>query len=947
MVFQANQDINAAAQDVQTAINAATNDLPANLPAPMYRKANPNDDPIIALALTSKTQSAATLYECADTLIGQRLRQIPGISSVEIEGAATPAIRIDVDMHALNAMGLTIDDLRNSIRAANVASPTGMLSERGTRNTIIVNDRLLHARDFAKLIVAARNNGRTIRLGDVAHVYEGQEDLYQSAWFNHQPAVVLYAYARSGANSVATVDRIKATLPELRQFLSPGSQLTPFFDMTPTIRSSLHEVQITLCISVTVVILTMLVFLRRLAPTLLATVVIPLALAGSTIIMYVLGFTLNNLSLLALVISIGFVVDDAIVVIENIMRHINNGMAAKDAAYLGTREIGFTIVSITTSLIAVFIPILFSKGIIGAFFKEFAITLVAAIVVSMFVSLFLTPSLCAVFLKPDTPHAPPGKLARWLDNQHGRMLRGYSVVLDFSLRHARIVALIPLLLVGLTIVLASKVEKGAFPPQDTGLIFGRANSSATVSFAQMRERQAILAQMLRDDPAVAIVSVSLGSGRQGTTATFNIQLKTHAHGRRETTRVVVNRLSTKAQRFPQLNLRLRAVQDLPSEGGGGQARGAQYKVSLQGNDLAQLQQWLPKLKDGLKKSGKFTDVDTDVDNASLRQNIVVDRAKAARLGISMGAVDTALYGVFGQQTVSTIYSDDDQYHVVVNALPSQAATLQAIDAIHIPNGAGTMVSLNAIAHQEPSLSPPQIEHKNQFAIMSLSYNLAPGVSMGEAESIIQATISGLRLPEGIRLAEEDDFFSRANPDSFLKLIFIAIITVYIVLGILYESFVHPITILSTLPAAGVGALIELVITHTELSIISMIALILLVGIVKKNAIMMIDFALDAERSRAMTAFEAARTASIVRFRPIMMTTMVAILAAVPLAIGLGEGSELRRPLGIALIGGLIISQFLTLSSTPALYVVFSGMAHRWKIWRQRHRSANATAASQR
>lgn len=932
MVFQTNQDINAAAQAVQTAINSANNDLPAELTTPMYRKANPNDDPIIALALTSKTQSAATLYELADTLLGQRLRQLQGISSVEIEGAATPAIRIDVDMHAFNALGLTVDDLRNSIRAANVTSPTGTFSHSGKTNVILVNDRLMHASDFAKLIIATRSSGRIIRLGDIAHVYEGQADLYQSAWFNQKPAVVMYAYARSGANIVETVDRIKNTLPELRQFLSPDTRLTPYFDMTPTIRSSLHEVQMTLCISFVVVIFTMLLFLRRLAPTILATAVIPLSLAGATIVMYILGFTLNNLSLLALVIVIGFVVDDAIVVIENIMRHINHGMDSKKAARLGTREISFTIISITASLIAVFIPILFSKGIIGAFFKEFTLTLIAAIVVSMFVSLFLTPSMCAVFLKPESQQKPPGRLSRWLEQQHERFLRLYIVVLDFSLRHARLLSVFPLLLIFLTFFLAGKVQKGAFPPQDTGLIWGRANSSATVSFEQMRERQAILSDMLRKDPAVNIVSVSLGSGRQGTTATFNIELKTHAQGRLETTQEVVSRLSAKAERFPQLNLRLRAVQDLPSEGGGGQSQGAQYRVSLQGNDLTQLEQWLPKLKDALKKSGKLIDVDTDIDNSSLRQNVVVDRAKAARLGISMGAIDTALYGAFGQQTVSTIYSDTDQYHVVVNALPSQSTNLQSINEISIPSASGQMISLNSIAHQEAGLSPPQIQHKNQLSMMSISYNLPPNVSMGEAETIIHATIRGLRMPEGIQLAEEDDFFARANPDSLFELIIIAIITVYIVLGILYESFIHPVTILSTLPAAGAGALLALFLTHTELSIISMIALILLIGIVKKNAIMMIDFALDAERVHQMTALEAARTASIVRFRPIMMTTMVSILAAIPLAIGLGEGSELRRPLGIALIGGLVISQFLTLSSTPALYVVFSAIAKRCKNW---------------
>jgi len=937
MIFQSNVDIDAAAQDVQTAINAAQADLPSGLGTPMYQKANPNDDPVIAIALTSQTQSADELYNVADSLLAQRLRQISGVSSVDIAGASTPAVRVDVDLRALNALGLTPDDLRNAVRAANVTSPTGFLSDGKSTMAIIANDSVAKAADFAQLAIATQSDGRIIRLSDVAHVYDGQQDAYQAAWFDGKPAVVMYVFTRAGANIVETVDRVKASIPELRSYLHPGTTLTPYFDRTPTIRASLAEVQITLLISLAMVVLTMALFMRRLAPTLIAAVTVPLSLAGSALVMYVLGFTLNNLSLLALVIAIGFVVDDAIVVIENIMRHLDEGMPRMQAALAGAREIGFTIVSITASLVAVFIPLLFASGMIGAFFREFTVTLVAAIVVSMLVSLTLTPALCSRFLSAHREPENSGRFAAFLERMHEGMLRIYTRALDFSLRHALALSVTPLLLIVATFFLAGAVKKGSFPPQDTGLIWGRASSSATVSFADMVERQRRITDMLMADPAVKIVGARLGSSRQGSSASFNIELKTRADGRRETTAQVLSRLSAKADRYPDLQLRLRAIQDLPSDGGGGTSQGAQYKVSLQGNDLAQLQEWLPKLQTVLKQNPKLRDVGTDVDSAGLRQNIVIDRAKASRMGISVGAIDGALYGAFGQRSISTIYSDLNQYSVVVNALPSQTATPASLDQIYVPNNSGQMVPITAVARQVPGLAPPQITHDNQYTTMDLSYNLAPGVSTGEADAIIAAAVSGLRMPDGIRISDGGGFNVDLNPNSMLVLLVAAILTVYIVLGMLYESLIHPVTILSTLPAAGMGALLALFVTNTELSVVSMIALVLLIGIVKKNAIMMIDFALVAQREHGKSPLEAAREASIVRFRPIMMTTMVAILAALPLAIGLGEGSELRRPLGIAMIGGLLISQSLTLLSTPALYVIFSCLSERWRGWRARRR----------
>ncbi|MBN8799115.1 MAG: efflux RND transporter permease subunit, partial [Stenotrophomonas nitritireducens] len=602
-------------------------------------------------------------------------------------------------------------------------------------------------------------------------------------------------------------------------------------------------------------VLTMALFLRRLAPTLIAAVTVPLSLARAAVVMMVLGFTLNNLTLLALVIAIGFVVDDAIVVIENIMRHLDDGMPRMQAAMAGAREIGFTIVSITASLVAVFLPIIFAQGMLGAFFREFTLTLVAAIMVSALVSLTLTPALCARFLQPHEAHVRQSRMHRLLDNVHGGMLKVYTVALDFSLRHALLLALTPLLLIVATFYLAGAVGKGNFPEQDTGLIWGRASSSATVSFNEMTARQRRLSDMFLADPAVKMVGARLGSSRQGSSAQFNIELKTMAEGRHEATSLVVARLSAKAAQFPDLDVRLRAIQDLPSDGGGGGGgQGAQNRVTLQGNDAAQLAEWLPKLVEALKQNPKLRDVGSDVDKGGLMQRIVIDREKASRLGVGIGSIDGALYGAFGQRQISTIYADLNQYGVVVNALPEQTGSPAAINDVYVRSSSGQMIPLSAFAHQEPGLAPSQVTHQNQYTVMDLSYNLAPGVSSGEGDAIVKAAIDGLRMPGDIRQAEPGGFRQALDPTAMLMLIIAAIATVYIVLGMLYENLVHPVTILSTLPAAGMGALLALWATNTDLSVISTIALVLLIGIVKKNAI--------------------------------MMTTMVAILAALPLAIGL-------------------------------------------------------------
>jgi len=697
-------------------------------------------------------------------------------------------------------------------------------------------------------------------------------------------------------------------------------------------------VQATLLISLAMVVLVMAMFLRRLAPTMIAALAVPLSLAGAATVMYILGYTLNNLTLLALVIAIGFVVDDAIVVIENVVRHIDQGMTRREAALVGAHEIGFTIVSITGSLVAVFIPLLFMGGITGLFFKEFTMTLVAAIVISAIVSLTLTPSLCGLFLEGHNEPEKPSRLGRALESMQDKMLAVYTRALDFSLRHALMLSLTPLLLIALTIFMFTQVKASLFPAQDTGLIRGRATSGATVSFQDSANRQQRLIDMLLRDKDVATVGSRLGSGRQGASGFFDIQLKSHADGRTDDTFAALARLSAKAARYPDLNVRLRPIQDLPSFGGGGTNQGAQYQVSLQGDDLAQLQLWLPKLVTELRKNPKLKDVGSDVDDAGLEQDIIVDRDKAARLGLSIGTIDGALYDAFGQRQVSTIYSDLNQYKVVINALPNQTASPASLDKTYVKSTSGQMIPLTAFAHQQAGLAPTQVTHEDQQTTMDLSFNLAPGISQGEALQIIQATASNMRMPGDMKLNIGGDFRRfQQSQSGMLWLVAAAIITVYIVLGMLYESLIHPVTILSTLPAAGAGALLALWITDTELSVIAQIALVLLIGIVKKNAIMMIDFALVAEREHGKNPLEAVREACLVRFRPIMMTTMVAILAALPIAIGLGEGSELRRPLGIAMIGGLLISQSLTLLSTPALYVIFSCLAAHWKSWRQRRR----------
>ena len=940
LFFDSGVDINAAAQQVDAAINAAVPDLPSGLAMPEWHKANPNDDPVIALALTSDTQPMSELYNDANTLLEPRLSQLPGVASVDVSGSAQPAVRVEVDLHKLSALGLSTNDIRNAITAANVTSPQGFLSNGKIATAITANDQLHSAQDFAGLVVAT-HNGMPVYLHDVANVFQGAQDSFQAAYFNGKRSIQLQIFKRPDANVIETVDGVRNELAGLRNLLPPGTQLTPYFDGTPTIRDSINDVQITLLISLTMVILTMAAFLRRVAPTVIAAAAVPLSLCGAFVVMYAMDYTLDNLSLLALVIALTFVVDDAIVVIENITRHLDEGKTRMQAALEGAREIGFTIIAITASLIAVFTPILFAPGMLGVFFREFTVTLIAAIFVSMLVSLTLTPALCGLFLRHHAEReAGPSRLSRALDRFHAGMLAVYTRTLDWTLhRHPKLMAWSPLFLLALTIFLFTKVSATNFPPQDTGLIWGRASGSATMSFADLEARTQTIMKVLQSDPAVQYVGGSIGTGRRGASGWFSIQLKPLGQGRRLSTDQVVARLSAKVGQYPDLDVRLRPHEDLPS-GGGGTSQGGQYSVNLESNSATELEEWLPKLQAQLKKNPMFRDVGTDLDEGSLLQNMVVDRAKAAALGVSMASVDDALYNAFGQRQISTIYSDTNNYQVVLSALPAQTASPAALNTIMIHSSNGGMIPISEIAHQESTVEPSQIEHIDQMTSMSLSFNLAPGANMGEAMQQIQKTISDMRMPGDIKLGF-GDFFRRFQQqmEEMPLLLIGAIIAVYLVLGMLYENLVHPITILSTLPAAGVGALLALLVTNTPLSIVAIMALVLLIGLVKKNAIMMVDFAVVAERE-GRTPLDAVREACLVRFRPIMMTTMVAILASLPLVVGLGTGSELRRPLGIAMLGGLIFSQSLTLLSTPAIYLVFG-------TWARRRRERKAQRALKR
>jgi len=925
--FDLSRDISAAARDVQAAINAAQNELPPGLPnPPSYRKANPNDSPVLILALTSDAVPLSQIYNEATELLVPALSQVPGVSQVGVGGGAKSAVRVQVDPAALAAMGLSIDNVRTVLQGQNKDGPKGAIDGDIVSFTVNTNDQLFTAADYKNLIIGQKN-GVPITLSSVGHVLDATEDRLQAAWFNSKRAVVMFVRKQADANVVETVDRIKEILPQLRRWLPPAIHLDIQSDRTLTIRASVADVQTSLLISVGLVVMVCFLFLRRISTTFIACTAVPLSLAGTFAAMYLLNFSLDNISLMALTISVGFVVDDAIVVIENIVRHAEQGLSPMEATFRGARQIGFTVLSMSISLVAVFIPLLFMGGIIGRQFHEFSVTLSVAILVSGVVSLTATPMLCSRLIKEERSGRPQGRFYRATEGVFNGMLGFYARSLRWVLKHSFLMLLVTVVTIGLTIWLYGIVPKGFFPQQDTGSIMGITEGAQDISFDLMVQKQNQITDIVKRDPAVASVTSAIGSGGGGSSnqGRMFITLKPRSERQDNATQVVA-RLRAKTLRIPGIGCFFQAAQDIRV---GGRATKGQYIYSLVSTDQNELNTWVPKLMAQLQKDSKLKDLTTDQQQRGLQSDVVVDRKKAAQLGIQPQQVDSALYSAFGQRQVSVMYTERNQFHVVLEALPDYLKDPTALDKIYVTGAHGIVVPLSAIAHFQTSNTPTAINHQGQFPAVTFSFNLDQGTSLKAATDAIDRAAATIRLPDDIRGSFQGT--AQVFQDSLSSepvLIITAIIAVYIVLGILYESFIHPITILSTLPSAGLGALLALLICQVDLSIVSIIGIILLIGIVKKNAIMMVDFALESERDQGLAPAEAIYQACIVRFRPIMMTTLAALFGAVPLALGQGDGSEIRKPLGVAIIGGLIVSQMLTLYTTPIIYLYLDRLRRR-------------------
>jgi len=938
--FELDRNIDGAARDVQAAINAARGQLPSNLPNnPSYRKVNPADAPIIILALTSDTVDTARMYDAAASILQQKLAQVEGVGQVSVGGSSLPAVRVDLNITALNKYGIGLDEVRSVLRAANANRPKGQLADATTSWEISTTDQLLKAEQYRPLIVTYRH-GAPVRLGDVADIQDGVEDLRSWGLANGKPAVVLIVFRQPGANIIETVGQVRALLPELRAAMPQAMDLGVVMDRTQTIRDSIHEVEITLLISIGLVILVVFVFLRSVRATIIPGVVVPLSLIGTFAVMYLVGYSLDNLSLMALTISTGFVVDDAIVVIENITRYLEQGVAPVPAALRGTREIGFTVLSMSASLIAVFIPILLMGGIVGRLFREFAVSLSAAIMISLVVSLTTTPMMCAKFLRAET-RSGHGRLYRACERAFEQWLHWYRLSLHWVLRHPRITLAGTILTAAINLYLFAVVPKGFFPEQDTGRLMGAIQADQDTSFRAMQAKLARFVSILRNDPAVTTVVGFTGGHSSPNTGRMFISLKPLEQRQISATQVMA-RLRPRLATVPGASLYLQSVQDIRI---GGRLTGAAYQFSLQGEDLRELNEWGPRVLRKLQSLPALVDVNSDQQHRGLEAALVIDRDTASRLGITAQMIDDALYNAFGQRQVSTMYTPLNQYHVVMEAAPRFWDNPDGLHAIYVKSPAGVEVPLSAFSHFGRSTTALTVNHQGLFPAITLSFNLPAGVALGDAVTMIGAAQREIGLPGSIRAtfqgAAQAFQASLANEP---LLILAALLAVYIVLGVLYESYVHPLTILSTLPSAGVGALLALLLCRTDLSVIALIGIILLIGIVKKNAIMMIDFALETERVQGKPPEEAIYAACLLRFRPIMMTTMAALFGALPLAIGFGTGAELRRPLGITIIGGLIMSQALTLYTTPIVYLYLD----RFRLWcarLRRHASVPVAGAS--
>ena len=921
--FDIDRDIDGAAHDVQAAINAATPDLPSDLPVrPYFRKFNPAEMPVLTIALTSDTLSAGQVYDAADSILAQRLSQVEGVAQVQVNGAEKPAVRVRLDPAALAAAGLSGENVTAAIRAANVTSPVGGFDGPDRAETIATNGQLLKAADYRGLIVKTAN-GAAVRLGDVASVINGVANTRLAAWFGKQPAILLTISKKAGANVIDTVDRVKAVLPLLKSWLPADIHLTILADRTQSIRSSINEVQISLLISVALVLMVVALFMRRLVPTIAAGVTVPLSIAGTLAAMWFCGFALDNFSLIALTISVGFVVDDAIVMIENIVRHMERGLPPLQAAFEGAAQIGFTVMSISVSLVAVFIPVLFMGGILGRLFREFAATLTLAIAISALVSLTLTPMLCGRFMRADGGARPGSMLAR-LDALVERGFRAglglYTATLAVALRYRWLMLFVTFATIGLTIWLYTVVPKGFFPTQDTGLIEGVTIAGPEISFPAMAERQRAVVDVLLADPAVAAVGstigVSTGWGALNR-GQLTIGLKPLAERDHLSSEQVIARLRPKLAQVGAVQTILWSAQDLRA--GGRQGSASQFV--LLGPDLAELRVWTEKLTTKLRGIPILADVTSDQDRAGPQADVVIDRVAAARLGVAVSAIDAALNDAFSQRQISIIYTPRNQYRVVLEVDPRLQADPSSLSRIFVGAANGQQVPLLSVVRLERDTTPLAVRHQGQFPAATISFDTAPGVSQGAALKAVQDAARDLRMPESLRtdVAGNARWLAQSLASQPF-LIGAAFLTIYIVLGVLYESLTQPITIISTLPSAGLGALLSLLITGTDLSIMGIIGILLLMGIVKKNAIMLVDFALEQERQHGRTPLQAIHAACLERFRPIIMTTMAALLGAVPLAVGFGAGSEIRRPLGIAIIGGLIVSQALTLYTTPVVYL---------------------------
>ena len=924
--FDLNRNIDAAARDVQAAINAARSQLPSYLPGnPWYRKVNPADAPILIMSMTSDSVTLPDIYDQANSILSQKLAQVNGVGQVYVGGGANPAVRAEINPAMLNNYGIGLDAVRTALGAANANRPKGEVSNGSNAWTVHDNDQITRADQYRPLIVAYnKQNGAGVRLGDVADVEDSVEDAHIFGLSNGKPAVILIVFRQPGANIIQTVDNVLAILPQLQASISPAIKLAVVSDRTTTVRASLHDIEITLGISVLLVIFVVFVFLRTVRATIIPSIAVPLSLIGTFGIMYLLGYSLNNLSLMALAISTGFVVDDAIVVLENITRYLEKGKGPVEAAFLGAREIGFTVLSMSTSLVAVFIPILMMGGIVGRFFREFAVTLSAAIAVSLVISLTTTPTMCAQLLK-SLGEETHGRAYKASQKVFDAILEAYRVSLGWVLRHQFAVLVITMATAVLSVHLFQEAPKGFFPQQDTGRIQGSVQAAQDISFNAMKRKMRRYVEIGMHDPNVSTMIGFCGGTTAMNQGRMYITLKP-LRERKLTADQVIEELARKFSEVPGATLYMQAQQDLNI---GGRLSQAQYQYTLQGEDLSELNEWAPQLLQKLRKLPQLQQVNTDQQDKGLAANVIIDRDTAARLGVSAQDIDSVLYDAFGQRQVSTIYEPLNQYHVVMEVAPEFQQSPETLETTYVNSSNGNMVPLSSFAHFGPANTSLAVNHQGQWPAVTISFNLAPGVSLGQATRLIENAQHSIRFPATIHASFQGTAaaFKESLADEPV-LIMAALLAVYIVLGILYESYIHPVTILSTIPSAGVGALLALKLTHNELNVIGLIGIILLIGLVKKNAIMMIDFALDAERREGRSPHDAIYEACLLRFRPIMMTTAAALLGALPLALGTGTGSELRRPLGLTIIGGLIVSQALTLFTTPVVYLYMDRL--RWR-----------------